>query len=52
MEGPCHSVDHDPNKDIKFANNQYILQRIIESLVLCVEQGIALRGHREDQKSR
>ena len=22
FEGQCHSVDHDPNKDIKLANNQ------------------------------
>ena len=36
-EGRCHSVDHDPNKDIKVANNQHILQRIIEALVLCTD---------------
>ena len=51
FQGWCQSIDHDPSKDIKFTNNQHILQRIIEAVVYCDEHGIALRGHgeKEDQ---
>ena len=42
-----HGVDYDPNKEIKFKQNQQILQRIIEAVLLCGEQGIPLSGHRE-----
>ena len=46
-EGVSHGVDYDPIKEIKFKQNKHILQRIIEAVSLCGEQGIPLRGHRE-----
>ena len=48
-EGRCHSIYQYPSKDIKFANNQQILQQIIEAVVHCAEHGIALHGHREKE---
>ena len=46
-EGVSHGVDYDPNKEIKFKQNQHILQRITEAVLLFGEQGIPPRGHRE-----
>ena len=46
-EGVSHGVDYDPNKKIKFKQNQHILLRIIEAVLLCEKQGIPPRGHRE-----
>lgn len=37
-------VHYNPNNDIKFADTQHILQEIIEAVVLCVEQNIALHN--------
>ena len=37
-------VHYNPNNDIKFADNQHILQEIIEAVVLCVEQNISLHN--------
>ena len=42
-----HGVDYDPNKEIKFKQNQHVVQRIIEAVLLCGKYGIPLRGHRE-----
>ena len=40
-EGVSHSVDYDPpNKEIRFKQNQAILQRIIEAVLLYGEEGI------------
>ena len=44
-EGRGKGVDYNSNKGIKFADNQRILPRIIEAVVLCAEQDIALRGY-------
>ena len=46
-EGVSHGVDYDSNKEFKFKENQHILQQTIEAVLLCGEQGIPLRGHRE-----
>ena len=42
-----HCVNYDPNKEIKFKQNQYVVQPIIEAVLLCGKYGIPLRGHRE-----
>ena len=46
-EGVSHALDYDPSKEIKFKQNQHILQQIIEAVLLCGEQEIPLRGHCE-----
>ena len=40
---------YDLNKDIKFTNNQRILQRIIEGGVLCARQKSDLGGQRKQR---
>lgn len=32
----------------EFENNKYALESIVECILYCGEQGIALRGHRDD----
>ena len=46
-EDPTKSVTHDENSDEKYERNIHIIKIIIQAVLLCVEQGIALRGHRE-----
>ena len=45
----CHRAGYDLNKDIKFTNNQRILQRIIEAGVLCARQKSDLGGQRKQR---
>ena len=35
--------------DKKYERNIHIIKIIIQAVLLCAEQGIALRGHREEQ---
>lgn len=47
FETPSSNVDYDAKADEKYQKNLHILKRIIEAVVLCAEQGLPLRGHRD-----
>ena len=51
-EGPTKSVTHDKNSDEKYERNIHTIKIIIQAVLLCVEQGIAIRGHREQDFSK
>ena len=46
-----NSVTHDKNSDEKYECNIHIIKIIIRAVLLCEEQGISLRGHREQDSS-
>ena len=46
-ENPTKSIIHDKNSDEKYERNIHNIKIIIPAVLLCAEQGIALRGHRE-----
>ena len=46
-ENPEQRVDHDKQNDTNYDRNIHILKRIIEAVLLCAQQGIALHGHRD-----
>ena len=50
-EDPTKSVTHDKNSDEKYKLNIHIIKIIIGAILLCAEQGIVLRGHREQDSS-
>ena len=50
-EDPFKSVTHNKNSDGKYERNSNIIKVIVRAILLCVEQGIALRGHREEDSS-
>ena len=50
-EDPTKSVPHDKNSDEKYKLNIHIIKIIIGAILLCAEQGIVLRGHREQDSS-
>ena len=50
-EDPTKSITHDKNSDEKCKRNIHIIKIIIRAVLLCTEQQIALRGHREQDSS-
>ena len=50
-EDPTKSVTYDKNSDEKYERNIHIIKIIIRVVLLCAEQWIALRGHREKDSS-
>ena len=45
------SVTHDKSSDEKYDCNIHIIELIIRPALLCAEQKIVLRGHREQDSS-
>ena len=45
------NVDFDPKANERYQNNIHVVKRIIEAILLCAEQGIALRGHRDHHQT-
>ena len=43
-------MNHDEKGESNYERNVHILKMIIEALILCAEQGLALRGHRDHMK--
>ena len=41
------NVDYDPQKQERYDKNVDLPKRIIQAVVLCAQQGLALRGHRD-----
>ena len=50
-EDTTKSVTHDKNSDEKYKRNIHIIKIIIRAVLLCTEQEIDLRGHREQDSS-
>ena len=50
-EDPTNLVTHDKNSDEKYERNTHFIKIITEAVLLCAEQGIAVRGHREQDSS-
>ena len=40
-------MNHDEKGESDYEGNVHILKMIIEALILCADQGLALRGHRD-----
>ena len=47
FEGPTKAVSYDKNGNEKYGCNCYILKAVIQSVLLCSEQGLLLRRHRD-----
>ena len=47
FEDPTQNIDFSKKNDANYEKNLLILKRIIEAVLLCAEQGFALRGHRD-----
>ena len=50
-ENPDSNVDFEKQKAQNCDTNLHIIQRIVEAVLLCAEQGLALRGHRDHHMS-
>ena len=50
FENPTEAVNHDKKRESNYERNVHILKMIIEAVILYVEQGLALRGHRDHGK--
>ena len=50
-EDTTKSVTHAKNSNEKYERNIHIMKIIIRAVLLCTEQGIALRRHREEDSS-
>lgn len=46
-DNPEQRVDHDKQNNTNYDRNIHILKRIIEAVLVCAQQGIALRVHRD-----
>ena len=44
------NADYDPKKQERYDKNVDLLKHIIQAVVLCAQQGLALRGHREVER--
>ena len=44
------AVNHGKKRESNYQRNVHILRMIIEAVILCAEQGLALRGHRDHGK--
>ena len=47
FEDPAKAVSYDKNENEKYECNLYILKVLIQAVLLCSEQGLPLRGHRD-----
>ena len=47
-EDPTTNVDFDKDKEERYNKNLHILKRIVQVVKLCAEQGLPLRGHRDN----
>ena len=47
FEDPRKNVEYDSKKQERYDKNVHVLKRIIQAIVLCPQQGLTLRGHRE-----
>ena len=47
FEDPRKNVEYDSKKQERYGKNVHVLKRIIQAVVLCPQQGLTLRGHRE-----
>ena len=47
FENPTQAVNHDKKGKSNYERNVHILKRVIEAVILCAEQGLALQGHRD-----
>ena len=50
-EDPTKSVTHDKNSDEKYDCNIHIIKIIMRAVLLCAEQGIALRDQKKQYSS-
>ena len=50
FENPAQAVNHGEERKSNYERNVHILKMIIEALILCAEQGLALRGNRDHMK--
>ena len=42
------NVDFDKDKEERYNKNFHVLKRIVQAVKLCAEQGLPLRGHRDN----
>ena len=49
-ENPTENIDYNPNMQSRYDKNIQILMRIIDPILICARQGIALRAHRGNLK--
>ena len=47
-EDPATNVDFDKDKEERYNKNFHVLKRIVQAVKLCAEQGLPLRGHRDN----
>ena len=47
-EDPTTNVDFDKDKEELYNKNLHVLKRIVQVVKLCEEQGLPLRGHRDN----
>ena len=47
FENPTEAVNHGKRRESNYEHNVHILKMIIEAVILCAEQGLALQGHRD-----
>ena len=50
-EKPSITVDLKSNRELQIGKNRHIMKRIIDNLILCGRQNIAVRGHTEDRSN-
>ena len=50
-ENPGTNIGFTKQKDKNYRTNLHIIRRIVEAVMLCAEQGLALRGHRDHLKN-
>ena len=49
-ENPTEAVNHDKKRESNYERNAHILKMVIEAVILCAEQVLTLRGHRDHGK--
>ena len=47
FKDPTKAISYDKNENEKYKCNFYILKVVIQAVLLCSEQGLPLRGHRD-----
>ena len=47
-ENPIENIDDNPNMQTRYDKNMQILMCIIDAVLICARQGIALRTHGDD----
>ena len=47
-EDPTTNVDFDKDKEERYNKKLHVLKRVAQVVQLCAEQGLPLRGHRDN----